>query len=189
MGKRLQALEGRLEGWLEHANRGHHLLGLASLLSFIGTLTAFYPVTAVLMTAVVLAPKRWLSLSLGCTVGSALAATAIVEIAHLLGYNEIRTLFPNLISMTNWQEADRWISDYGVLALFGVGVSPLPQMPLLIAYGILDDRLTEAFMALLAGKSIKYVLIAWVTQHFPEKLAFFRRIHGKKSAQSANSTA
>ena len=179
MGKRLQALEARLQVWLERANRGHHLLGLAALLSFGGTLTAAYPATAVIVTAVLLAPRRWLLLSLGSATGSALAGAVVVGVAHMLGYNEIHTLFPNLISEQTWHEASRWIGDYGVWAIFGVGASPLPQMPLLIFFGIVDDRILEAFLALLGGKVLKYGLVAWVTQHFPERLRFFKRTKPK----------
>ena len=182
MGKRLKALETKLQVWLEYANRGHHLLGIASLLSFGGTISAAYPVTAVIVTAVMLAPRRWLILSLGCASGSALAGAVIMGISHMLGYNEIHTLFPNLISVDTWNEASRWIDDYGVLAIFGVGASPLPQMPLLIFFGIVDDRIIEAFLALLGGKILKYGIVAWITQHFPEKFAFFRRINGQKNA-------
>ncbi|WP_284447412.1 hypothetical protein [Fluviibacter phosphoraccumulans] len=52
-------------------------------------------------------------------------------------------------------------------------------MPLLIFFGIVDDRILEAFVALFAGKLIKYTLVAWLSQHFPEKLSFFKRINGK----------
>lgn len=181
MGKRLQSLESKLQGWLERANRGHHLLVLTALLSFCGTLTATYPVTAVIVTSVLLVPRHWLRLSLASATGSALAGAIIVGVSHLLGYNEIHTLFPNMISEQTWSEASHWIADYGVWAIFGVGASPLPQMPLLIFFGIVDDRILEAFLALLGGKILKYSAVAWVTQHFPEKLAFFRRINGQKT--------
>lgn len=191
MGKRLQALEAKLQIWLERANRGHHLLGIATLLSFFGTLTAAYPVTVVIVTAVMLAPRRWLRLSLGCATGSALSGAAIVGIAHMLGYNQIQSWFPEMISPETWNEASRWVDDYGIWAIFGVGASPLPQMPLLIFYGIVDDRIVEAFFALLGGKILKYGVIAWITQHFPERFAFFQRIHPqaedkKRAAHGSN---
>ncbi|MFZ9646146.1 MAG: hypothetical protein ACO29M_05670, partial [Fluviibacter sp.] len=63
MGKRLDKLESKLQVWMERANKGNHLLGLSALLSFGGTLTAAYPVTAVIVTAVMMAPRRWLRLS------------------------------------------------------------------------------------------------------------------------------
>lgn len=103
----------------------------------------------------------------------------MVGVSHLLGYNEIHHLFPHLISPETWAEASRWIDDYGVWAIFGVGASPLPQMPLLIFFGIVDDRILEAFIALFAGKFVPTTRPAWVTQHFPEKLSFFKRINGK----------
>ena len=188
MGKRLAALELKLQRWMERANSGHHLLGLAALLSFGGTISAAYPVTAIVVTAVMLAPRRRLMLSLGCATGSALAGATIVGISHMLGYNEIHTLFPNLISGETWNEASGWIDDYGVWAIFGVGASPLPQMPLLIFFGIVDDRILEAFVALLAGKVLKYGAVAWVTQHFPEKFAFFRRINGAQPTTRGDQT-
>lgn len=175
MGKRLQALEIKLQEWLERANRGHHLVGLAAILSFFGTLTAAYPVTAIIVTAVLLSPRRWLILSVACATGSALSGAVVVGVSHLLGYNQIQSWFPEIISVETWNEASRWIGEFGIWAIFGVGASPLPQMPLLIFYGIVDDRIVEAFFALLGGKMLKYGLMAWVTQHFPERLKFFRR--------------
>jgi len=179
MGKRLERLEKKLQGWMERANKGNHLAAFSALISFGGTLTAAYPVTAVVMTAVMLAARRWLMVSVACSFGSALAGAVIVGVSHLLGYNEIHHLFPNLIGPETWAEASAWIGEYGVWAIFAIGASPLPQMPLLIFFGIVDDRIIEAFVALFAGKLIKYTLIAWVTQNFPEKLSFFKRINGK----------
>ena len=184
MGKRLERLEAKLQVWMERANRGNHLLGLSALLSFGGTISAAYPVTAVIVTAVMMAPRRWLTLSAACSLGSALAGAVVVGVSHMLGYNEIHHLFPHLISAETWAEASRWIGDYGVWAIFGVGASPLPQMPLLIFFGIVDDRIFESFVALFAGKLIKYTIIAWVTQHFPEKLRFFKRINGRINGAS-----
>ena len=189
MGKRLERLEAKLQVWMERANRGNHLLGLSALLSFGGTISAAYPVTAVIVTAVMMAPRRWLTLSAACSLGSALAGAVVVGVSHMLGYNEIHHLFPNLISAETWAEASHWIGDYGVWAIFGVGASPLPQMPLLIFFGIVDDRIFEAFVALFAGKLIKYTIVAWVTQHFPEKLGFFKRINGRINGQMNDKTA
>src|SRR5574343_167962 len=189
MGKRLERLEAKLQVWMERANRGNHLLGLSMLLSFGGTISAAYPVTAGIVTAVMMAPRRWLTLSAACSLGSALAGAVVMGVSHMLGYNEIHHLFPNLISAETWAEASHWIGDYGVWAIFGVGASPLPQMPLLIFFGIVDDRIFEAFVALFAGKLIKYTIVAWVTQHFPEKLGFFKRINGRINGQMNDKTA
>ena len=189
MGKRLERLEAKLQVWMERANRGNHLLGLSMLLSFGGTISAAYPVTAVIVTAVMMAPRRWLTLSTACSLGSALAGAIVVGVSHVLGYNEIHQLFPHLISAETRAEASHWIGDYGVWAIFGVGASPLPQMPLLIFFGIVDDRIFEAFVALFAGKLIKYTIVAWVTQHFPEKLGFFKRINGRINGQMNDKTA
>lgn len=184
MGQRLAGLESKLQTWLERANQSNRLPALTVLLAFISTLTAAYPATAVIVTAVLLSPHRWLRLSLACAAGSAAGGGVIITLAHLLGYNEIHAWFPDLISAENWNLATRWFADYGTWALFGVGASPLPQMPLLILFGFIDDRLFVGFLALLGGKVLKYVVIAWVTQHFPERLAFFRRAKAQITDQA-----
>jgi len=188
MGKRLACLEQKLQVWMVRANQGNYLLGLSAAISFGGTISAAYPVTAVIVTAVLMAPHRWLALSAACSLGSALAGSIIVGVSHILGYNEINHLFPHLISPQTWAEASRWIDDYGIWAIFGIGASPLPQMPLLVFFGIVDDRIFEAFMALFAGKLIKYTVVAWVAQHFPEKLSFFKRMNGKSQGQIQGQT-
>lgn len=181
MGKRLEALEARLQVWLERANRGHHLYIVCLLICFGGTLTAAYPVTAVVLTAVVMAPRRWLWIGLACATGSGISGGLIMLIAHLLGYNEVHALLPETTSGQIWTDASTWISQYGLWTIFAVGVSPLPQMPLLIFYGVVDDRILEAATALWLGKVIKYGIVAWIAQHFPEKLTFFKRIHAKRT--------
>ena len=185
MGKRLEKLESKLQGWMERANRGNHLLGFCALISFCGTISAAFPVTAVVIMGVLLAGRRWVTLSIACSLGSAIAGAIIVGVSHMLGYDEIHHLFPHLISPETWAEASKWIDEFGIWAIFVVGASPLPQMPLLIFFGIVDDRILEAFVALFAGKLIKYTLVAWLSQHFPEKLSFFKRINSKiRSNQS-----
>lgn len=181
MGKRLQALEARLQVWLERANRGHHLLAVCGLVSFGGTLTAAYPVTAVVLTAVMMAPRRWLWVSLACATGSGISGGLIMVIAHLLGYNEVHTLLPDMTSGETWSKASVWINQYGLWTIFAVGVSPLPQMPLLIFYGVVDDRIIEAGIALWAGKVIKYGAVGWIAQHFPDRLSFFRRMNARRT--------
>lgn len=182
MGTRLQRLEAKLQVWLERANRGHHLLGVCALVSFGGTLTAAYPVTAVVLTAVLMAPRRWLWVSLACATGSGLSGGLIMLIAHLLGYHEVHALLPEITTGDTWAQASTWINQYGLWTIFAVGASPLPQMPLLIFYGVVDERIIEAALALWAGKVLKYGVVAWIAQHFPERLSFFRRIHARRSA-------
>lgn len=73
-----------------------------------------------------------------------------------------------------------WASHYGTAALFLIAVSPLPQTPALIFFGIARHDVVAVFLAMLAGKLIKYALFAWAAAHFPERFgngigSLFRR--------------
>lgn len=62
-----------------------------------------------------------------------------------------------------------WAAQYGVLALFVVAISPLPQTPILIFFGVAHHDYVSIFAAMLAGKLVKYGLLAWVASRFPER--------------------
>ena len=58
---------------------------------------------------------------------------------------------------------------HGPLALFLIAASPLPQTPALIFFAIAHHDYPAVFVAMLAGKIIKYGLFAWLASHFPER--------------------
>lgn len=69
-----------------------------------------------------------------------------------------------------WLQATDWLSRYGLLALFGVMAVPLPipKMPVLAVAGIYRLPIPDVFVAIVAGKIIKYFAYAYITLRFPE---------------------
>lgn len=59
-----------------------------------GTITAAYPVTAVVVPATLLAPGRWRQITMVTALGSALGGTALVIALHHLGWAQIYDRFP-----------------------------------------------------------------------------------------------
>jgi membrane protein YqaA with SNARE-associated domain len=140
------------------------------LLALGGTLTAAYPVTALVVPAVLLAPRRWRMIAIFASLGSALGATLLVDAFHHWGWSQIYQHFPELESSQTWQEVMDWARAYGTLALFLVAASPLPQTPALIVFGVSRQDYAWVFGAMLAGKLIKYGFAAWISQHLPQRL-------------------
>lgn len=169
----LQKLEGFLQRCVRQAAERRWFLSTCGLLAFIGTLTAAFPVTAVVIPAVLLVPTRWWQITLASTLGSALGATALVEIVHHVGWTQIYEWFPQLVSNPKWQEVMDWATEYGVVSLFFLAASPLPQTPALILFGVTGHHVIAVFFAISFGKILKYGLMAWLASHFPEK--FFGR--------------
>lgn len=162
-------IEGFLQRAIRHAAAGHAFLLACMGLSLAGTLSAAYPVTAVVVPAALLLPRLWRQISVFSALGSAVGATLLVLAFHNLGWEQIYDRFPQLATHATWLRVMGWAAEYGAVALFLVAVSPLPQTPALIFFGIARHDPAIVFFAMLAGKLIKYALFAWLTIRFPER--------------------
>jgi membrane protein YqaA with SNARE-associated domain len=144
-------------------------LVICMTLALAGTLSATYPVTAVVVAATLLAPRRWLLIATMTALGSALGAALLVMLCHHWGWHQIYQHFPEIMHDARWIEVMAWTSRYGVPALFVIALSPLPQTPALIFAGIVRHDDFYVFMAMLAGKLLKYGCYAWLAARFPER--------------------
>ena len=159
-----------LRGLLERAARSHRLGLVSGLLAALGTATASFPVTAVIVAATLLAPRRWRWVALAAALGSSVAATGLVAAFHYLGWTWVLGHFPQIASNPTWAEVMTWADRYGAVALFLVAVSPLPQTPALIVLGVVRHDYLGVFAAMLAGKAIKYGVVGWATHWLPTRL-------------------
>jgi len=83
--------------------------------------------------------------------GSALGATLLVITFHHLGWQQIYERYPELSTHATWSRVIMWLSNYGTFALFLIAVSPLPQTPALIFFGIARQDYFGVFLAMLLG--------------------------------------
>jgi len=185
----LSRLEGLLQRLIRKSAEGHAFLLVCITLSLCGTLSAAYPVTAVVVPAALLAPPRWRQITAMTALGSALGATLLVIVFHDLGWAQLYERFPELATHATWRQVMVWVTRYGTVALFLIAISPLPQTPALIFFGIARHDYLSIFIAMLTGKSLKYGLFAWMATRFPERfsngigglLRFRRRTNGIRS--------
>ena len=103
--------------------------------------------------------------------GSAIGATLLVVIFHNLGWTQVFEKFPELSTNATWHQIIDWASDYDILAMFLIAASPLPQTPALIFFAIAQHDYLSIFVAMLAGKLLKYGVLAWLSSHFPERFS------------------
>lgn len=161
--------EGLLRRVISSSEKGHGFLWFCMLLSLCGTSSAIYPVTAVVIPAALLAPGRWWQITITAALGSALGATLLVSVFHALGWSQIYEYFPELATHKSWIRVMEWATSYGVLALFLIAVSPLPQTPALVFFGVARQDYLVVFAAMLSGKLIKYGVLAYLVSRFPEQ--------------------
>ncbi|MFV3304145.1 hypothetical protein ACNFBT_02530 [Pseudomonas sp. NY15181] len=185
--KRLARLLPRLEGDLHHillwAGDGWRLPWLCLALALLGTLFAAYPITSVVIPAVLVAPARWRAIAFAAAVGSAVGALILVLFLHHMGWGSLYAYFPQLLQDANWQRVMAWTQDYGLLTLLLVSISPLPQTPALIVLSSVPHGYLGVLMAIFIGKLLKYMLFAWVGSRFPGRLQAFLHRHGRHAGR------
>lgn len=167
----LGKLDALLQRLIRHAAEGRGLLLTCGGLALFGTLTAAYPVTAVVVPATLLAPRRWWALAAATALGSAIGATLLVAVFHHLGWPFVYERFPDMAHHPNWLRVMDWAAAYGPLALFFVAATPLPQTPALIFFGVSQAHYPAIFAVMLTGKLLKYGAFAWVAGRFPERFS------------------
>lgn len=165
----LPRIEGLLQRLIRQAAESRYLLVACSGLAFAGTVSAAYPVTAVIVPAALLAPHRWRAVSVVSAIASAVGATVLVVFFHHLGWAPMHAHFPSLASDPGWARVIDWVARYGPFALFAIAASPLPQTPALIFFALARHDYFDVFIAMAAGKLFKYGLFAWAAARFPER--------------------
>ncbi|GAA5184499.1 hypothetical protein GCM10025771_38710 [Niveibacterium umoris] len=163
-------LSERILKLIARAEASQHLLLACLGLAAAGTLTAAYPITLIISTAVLIAPKRWRSIAAVSTLGSALGACALVILFHHMAWEQLYAHFPALGTHPRWHLVTQWTQAYGLAALLLVAALPLPQTPALIVLSAVRHDYLGVFLAVAAGKAIKYSVVAWAVSHFPDRL-------------------
>ena len=55
-----------------------------------------------------------------------------------------------------------------------VAASPMPQTPVVFFYALTDPSPFGTLAAVGVGKTVKYVVLAWLTSHYPARFAAYR---------------
>ena len=133
------------------------------------------PFASILIGAVLLRHERWKEVVAVSSLGSATGGLILYSMFYYLGWGQIVAAYPDLIQSKVWSDATGWISAYGAWALLGVAAMPLPQTPALIFTAMLPLPAFEVFLALLAGKLLKYGVYGWLAANFPSLLQRYTR--------------
>ena len=155
---------------LDRAER-RSFVPLVGSAAFASTLSMSVPVEW-LVVAVLACRSRWVAIASVAALGSAVASLGLYLAFHHFGWNTLLERYPELAGSRAWVQATDWLSRYGLLALFGLMALPLPlpKLPMLAVAGIYRLPIPDVFIAIVAGKMIKYLAYAYVTVRFPGAL-------------------
>ncbi|MDG0855841.1 VTT domain-containing protein [Roseateles puraquae] len=134
------------------------------------TLSMSVPFAGLLVAAVLLAPRRWIAIACGASMGAAAGALVLYLVFHHLGWNRFFASYPDIVQSTAWRDATDWLTRYGVGSLLVIAALPLPLTPALIFAAISRLPVGEVILALWMGKLAKYLVYSWATSYFPDRL-------------------
>ena len=146
------------------------LLGTCALLA---TVTLTLPVELLVAIGVLISPLRWIAIGLCAAIGSSLASVGLYLAFHHLGWSLLIEWYPDITTSEFWAQSTTWLSEYGAIALFALMALPLPvpKTPALVFVAIYRMPIYEVVLAIGLGKSLKYVLYAFVVSRFPKQIA------------------
>ena len=163
----------RVKRMLWETSHSRAFLPLVAALSMAATLTMTVPATAVLIVSVMLRPHRWILVLLAAVLGAAVGASLLAWGFHHQGWAQLHAAYPEFSTSDGWKQVVDWVGRYGLLALAAVSALPLPHTPALIVCSVSDLPLTGIFLAVAAGKGLKYGVLAWMVATFPERFIHY----------------
>jgi hypothetical protein len=166
-------MEPRKPRWITWVKNGASHPIFPIIAALIVTADFFFPLlpsTALVVFASLVAPRKWWSIAVGCSVGSALGCLIIATLFQEFGWMVINYLFGDLRAAPQWQTIEWAIQKFGIFALFLMSFLPMPlRVPTLItavggipAYGI---ALTVLF-----GRLLGYGALAGLAAKSPDRL-------------------
>jgi hypothetical protein len=151
---------------------------LVGLFAFLVTVTLTLPVEVLVVLGTLMCRRGWLRIGCSAAFGSALASLGLFLAFRHLGWAWLLDHYPDLPTTQAWRDASRWLSDYGLLALFGLMAFPLPipKMPALALASLYPLPPSAVFLAIWLGKMGKYTGYAFTASRFPH---WFESLHAR----------
>jgi membrane protein YqaA with SNARE-associated domain len=137
------------------------------------------PTDLLLITSVMAAPKRWITLAAFTTVGFILGCLIFALVVRHLGLPMVESLFPHITEHKTWAHSEVWVVEYGLWAIFVVSLLPIALHPIIAIAVLANVSITSICLVLLIGRIIKYGGFAWIASHSPRMLEKFG-IHAKE---------
>lgn len=142
-------------------------------IAFLGGLDLFIliiPTDGLLLSYVLLCPKKWIRafiiVSFGCAAGALVLA--------LLMRSEWGWIMQSTVTQSmgkeNWEWVEGFVAQHGEAALAFLAIMPIPQFPGVVIASWTQMPTTNIFFSIFAGRLLKYVVYAYGASHAPKLL-------------------
>lgn len=134
----------------------------------------FTGATVVIFLAAVLGARhRWPVASVANAAGATLGTAVLLLLVRERGLDYLQETFPLVLASPAWTKATGLMQSYGVGGMLLVSSMPIILHPV-IAFGILSGFSNTTILAIvMAGRTVKYLVMGWVISYSPGALRFF----------------
>ncbi len=157
-----------------YSNRWWYAPAIA-VLAFLDLFLIVIPTDGLLISAVMLSPRRWIYAALIVSLGSSVGAYVLAHIIHEHGLPILLQISPSIEQSSAWTWTSHLMDQWGAWAVFLVALSPLMQHPAIALAALAEMPEAKIFVYVFAGRVIKYLFLAWLATHAP---AFLNRLWG-----------
>jgi membrane protein YqaA with SNARE-associated domain len=140
------------------------------LLALIDNFIVVIPNDGILISSSMLRPKKWIVYSLFIAIGSTIGATLLASVVELRGLPWIIEYYPNFVQSKSWSWSQNFFSEYGLLFLFFVSITPLVQQPAVILASLANASLYKIALIVFVGRFIKFLIMSYIASHSPKYL-------------------
>lgn len=172
-----RVIRDRVESLLSRWSRQILFPPIVGGVAWLSTMTLTIPVEILVVVATLLSRPRWFPIAFFAATGSAIASVALYLAFHHLGWALLVEQYPEISNTRAWSEITKWLSDYGVLALFAFMAfpAPVPKTAVLAFAGIYRLPIAEVIAAIWIGKFIKYESYAFIAARFSHRFRAVKR--------------
>jgi membrane protein YqaA with SNARE-associated domain len=125
------------------------------------------PTDGLLISAVMLAPRRWIYTAVVVTLGSALGCLLLAHLLQVHGMPLLLSIVPGIEQNSAWTWTQDLMGRWGTWAVFLIALSPLMQHPAVALAALAGMTLSKLFLVVFAGRIVKYLFLAYMATHAP----------------------
>ena len=152
---------------------------LLGLLAALDNFIIVIPNDGLLISSAMLRPKRWLSLAIWVAIGSTIGAFLLSILIEVHGMPWVLNLLPGLAESSAWIWTEKFFDSYGLIVVFLIAATPLPQQPGVILATISHVPLSHIVLVVFCGRIIKFLAMAYISTHAPRLITRMWGIRGE----------
>ena len=140
---------------------------LLGFLSGIDLLVVVIPTDALLVTSILLQPKKWISFALGTAAGSVIGSSLLALALTEWGTGLAERLIPGFSTSHAWSQVSDAIAHWGFPALIALAASPLAMQPTVILASLGGMGVLSITFGVAIGRTAKFLFLGYLSAKMP----------------------